>query len=63
MRIERIILSVAGLLWLAGIVVWALCGIEGLRHWSIWLWLAGFVVMGLPLLAWLMALIFTRGRD
>ena len=63
MRTERIILWLAGSLWLAGCVVWAVFGIDGLRRWSIWLWLAAFAVMGLPLLMSLLTLVFKRRRD
>lgn len=52
MKPERIILALAWLMLAAGFVVWAVGGADSLRSTSIWLWLAGAGVLGLPLMLW-----------
>jgi ribose/xylose/arabinose/galactoside ABC-type transport system permease subunit len=63
MRLDRIILSLATLLLIAGYVAWALGGAESVRHVSIWLWFAGFGVLSLPLLVWLAHRVVRRDRE
>jgi hypothetical protein len=63
MRLERIILSLAVALMIAGWVTWLLGGPAGLRSLGIWLWLGAFGALSLPLVGWLVHFIVKRGRD
>jgi hypothetical protein len=63
MRLERIILSLAVLLMVAGCVTWLLGGAAALRSLGIWFWFGAFGVLSLPLVGWLVHAIVKRGRD
>ena len=63
MRLERIILSLAVVLLVAGWVTWLLGGAAEMRSLGIWLWIGAFVVLSLPLVGWLVHFIVKRGRD
>ena len=63
MRLERIILSLAVLLMVAGCATWLLGGAAALRSYGIWLLLGAFGVLSLPLVGWLVHFIVKRGRD
>jgi hypothetical protein len=58
MKAERIILWVAGLLLAVGFVVWGVGGAALLQGWGVWLWVGAFGVMALPLLLWLIDVLF-----
>ncbi|HET8933976.1 MAG TPA: hypothetical protein VFN67_11075 [Polyangiales bacterium] len=63
MRLERIILTLAVLLMVAGWVTWLLGGAIAMRSLGIWLWSGAFGVLSLPLVGWLVHFIVKRGRD
>lgn len=63
MRLERIILSLAVVLLVAGWVTWLVGGAAEMRSVGIWFWIGAFGVLSLPLIGWLVHLIVKRGRD
>jgi hypothetical protein len=50
MKPERIVLSIAAVLFAAGFGTWMVGGAELMRTVGIWLWLGGIGVLGLPLI-------------
>jgi ribose/xylose/arabinose/galactoside ABC-type transport system permease subunit len=63
MRLERIILSLAMLLMVAGWVTWLLGGAAVVRSLGMWFWFGAFGVLSLPLVALLVHFIAKRRRD
>ena len=62
MKPERLLQFTAGLLLIAGLVVWALGGAQYLWSLGAWLWVGAFAVMCTPLVLLLFERIWTRAR-
>lgn len=63
MKIERILLAATWLLLVAGIVWVVRGGTPGHASVSVWLLLAAFGILSLPLLGWLVYRVIRRGRE
>jgi hypothetical protein len=62
MKPERIVIGLATALLAAGFIAWGVGGPSVFRGVSVWLWLAAFGVLCLPLVLWLADLVWRSMR-